>query len=54
MENQQKTVDYYSVEYANSVAKYCADNGDPLPEAFVNLLATAYCAGYNHVGCNEH
>ena len=50
MENQQKNTDDYATEYAASVALTCKDNGDPLPEAFINLLVTAYVAGYNHVG----
>ena len=50
MENQQKNIDDFATEYAACVAKVCEDNGNPLPEAFVNLLVTAYVAGYNHVG----
>ena len=50
MENNEKTVDDIAEEYATSVALTCKDNGDPLPQAFIHLLVTAYVAGYNHVG----
>lgn len=47
--NQQRTVDDLATEYAAAVASTCRENGNPLPEAFVHLLETAYVAGYNLV-----